>query len=109
VYVPTEETTTCIITKRDRIRLGNVDEHKSLTENFSAVIDLYERSLMTPAQIDAANSSEVFEAEHVIELALEVLHDKVVSCDTCKYSEDYTTEPCDGCLDFSEWEHGVNT
>lgn len=108
VYVPTEETTTCIITKRDRIRLGNVDEHKSLTENFSAVIDLYERSLMTPAQIDAANSSEVFEAEHVIKLALEVLHDKVVSCDTCKYMpEIYDTEPCDGWFDFSEWEGGV--
>lgn len=77
VYIPQEETTTCVITKHDRIRLGNVDGHKSLTENFTTVIDLYERACMTPAQIDAANPAEVFEAEHVIELALEVLHDKI--------------------------------
>lgn len=98
------EPTPVVITRRDRSRLGNVDITKSLTENFTTVIDLYERTLMTPAQIDAANSSEVFEAEHVIELALEVLHDKVVSCDTCRYECDWNAAPCDGCIDFSEWE-----
>ena len=77
IRVPRDETTTCVITQHDRIRLGDVDRRKSLTENFTTVIDVYEKSLMTPAQIDAANSSEVFEAEHVIELALEVLHDKI--------------------------------
>ena len=112
VYAPHKETTTYVITKRDRTRLGNVDNTKSLTENLTTVIDLYERALMTPSQIDAANPSEVFEAEHVIELAFEVLRDKVVSCDTCKYLHKiYDTEPCDGCIDFSEWERSrvVNT
>jgi hypothetical protein len=99
------ETIACVITKRDRTRLGNVDNTKSLAENLTTVIDLYERALMTPAQIDAANPSEVFEAEHVIELTLEVLRDRVISCYTCKYlHEIYDTEPCDGCIDFSEWE-----
>lgn len=99
-----EETTTVVITRRDRTRLGEVNKRRSLTENMTSVIDVYEKSLMTPAQIDAANSSEVFEAEHVIELALEVLHNKVVSCDTCRYECDWNTAPCDGCIDFSEWE-----
>jgi hypothetical protein len=99
------ETIACVITKRDRTRLGNVDNNKSLTENFTTVIDLYERALMTPAQIDAANPSEVFEAEHVIELAFEVLHDRVISCDTCRHECDYGNLSCDGCIDFSEWEH----
>lgn len=38
------------------------------------VMDVYERSLMTPAQIDQASPSEVSEAEWVIERALNVLH-----------------------------------
>jgi hypothetical protein len=106
-YAFMQENVTCIITRADRIRLAEVDKYKSSIKNFKTVMDLYERACMTPAQIDAANSSEVFEAEHVIELALEVLRDKVVSCDTCKYMpEIYDTEPCDGCLDFSEWDKG---
>lgn len=104
VYIPRGETTTCVITRHDRIRLGDVDITKSLTENFSTVIDLYERAMMSPRQIDEKNPSEVFEAEHVIELALEVLHDKVVSCDTCRYECDWDVAPCNGCIDFSEWE-----
>lgn len=104
VYAPHEETTTCIITKRDRKRLGNVDKRRSITENMALIIDLYERTLMSAAQIDAANPSEVYEAEHVIELVLEVLHDKVVSCDTCRHECNWNTVPCDGCFDFSEWE-----
>lgn len=99
-----EETTTVVITKRDRIRLGNIDRRKSLTENFTTVIDLYERTLMSPAQIDKANPSECGDAEWIIERALEVFHDRVVSCDTCRYECDWNTAPCDGCIDFSEWE-----
>lgn len=72
-----QEYITCVITRADRIRLNEVDKHKSSMKNFKTVMDLYERAMMTPAQIDAANPAEVFEAEHVIELALEVLHDKI--------------------------------
>lgn len=67
-------TSAVVITKADRIRLDNVNKRRSLTENIATLIDLYERSLMTPAQIDAASPSEVFEAEWVIERALNVLH-----------------------------------
>lgn len=67
-------TSAAVITKADIIRLGNVNKRRSLTENIATLIDLYERSLMTPAQIDAASPSEVFEAEWVIERALNVLH-----------------------------------
>ena len=76
-YEAMHEMTTCVVTRADRIRLSDVDTHCSMTENLCTVLDLYERSLMTPAQIDAASPSEVFEAEHVIERALEVLHDTV--------------------------------
>ena len=71
-----EETTTIVITKRDRNRVGEVDRRKSLTENVTTVIDLYERSLMSPAQIDAMSPSETSNAEWVIERALMVLHGK---------------------------------
>ena len=76
-YDLAHEVTTCAITRGDRIRLGNINKQCSLTTNITTVLDLYDRSLMSPAQIDAANISEVSEAEHVIELALEVLHDNV--------------------------------
>lgn len=72
-----QENVTCVITRADRIRLDEVDKHKSSIKNFKTVMDLYERASMPPEWIDAANTSEVFEAEHVIELALEVLHDKI--------------------------------
>ena len=71
-----KETTTCIITKEDRTRLENVNNKRSLTENVTTVIDLYERSLMSPAQIDAMSPSETSNAEWVIERALMVLHGK---------------------------------
>ena len=99
-----QENITCIITRADRIRLDEVDKNKSSMKNFKTVMDLYERALMTPEQIDAANPSEVCEAEWVIERVLEVLHDKVVSCDTCIYECNWNVPPCDRCLDFSEWE-----
>ena len=76
-YELMQENVTCVITRADRIRLSEVDKHKSLTKNFKTVMNLYERASMTPAQIEAANPPEVFEAEHVIELALEVLHDTI--------------------------------
>jgi len=76
-YEMMQEKVTCVVTRADRIRLDGVDKHKSSIKNFTTVMDLYERSLMTPAQIESANSPEVFEAEHVIKLALEVLHDKI--------------------------------
>jgi hypothetical protein len=38
------------------------------------VIEVYKRTLMTPAQIDAASPSESPDAEWVIERALNVLH-----------------------------------
>ena len=38
-----KETTTCVITRADRIKLGEVDKTKSLTENFATVIAAYER------------------------------------------------------------------
>ncbi|NIA12246.1 MAG: hypothetical protein GWP10_21645 [Nitrospiraceae bacterium] len=41
------------------------------------IIDVYKRTQMTPAQIVAANDPEVFEAEHVIALALEVITDSI--------------------------------
>jgi hypothetical protein len=105
-YAFMQENVTCIITRADRIRLDEVDKYKSSIKNFKTVMDLYERACMTPAQIDAANTSEVFEAEHVIELALEVLRNGVVACNTCRFIGD--TNPCDKCYDFSEWEQGVN-
>ena len=46
------------------------DTHISL---MTMLIDEHERLQMTPEEIDAKNPSEVFEAEHVIILALEVL------------------------------------
>lgn len=101
------DTTTVVITRRDRSRLGNVDITKSLTENFTTIMDVYERTLLSPAQIDEANPSECGDAEWIIERALEVLHDKVVSCDTCIYPCDWNVAPCDGCLDFSEWDNGA--
>ena len=67
-------TTTVVITEADQVRLGNVNKHRSLAENVFVLLGVYERSLMTPAQIDAASPSEVFEAEWVIERALNVLH-----------------------------------
>jgi hypothetical protein len=95
---------TCIITRADRIRLEGVDKNKSTMKNFKTVIDLYERSLMTASHIDAANPSEMSDAEWVIDRVLEVLHDKVVSCDTCIHKYNLEVPPCDGCLDYSGWE-----
>lgn len=69
-----EETTTCIITRADRIRLGDVDQDKSLADNFKTVIDVYQRAQLTPEAIDELNPSEMGGAEHVITLALEVIN-----------------------------------
>lgn len=57
----------------DRMRTFGTDEEE-YDIIFNRVMDVYERSLMTPTQIDAMSPSEVFEAEFVIERALEVLH-----------------------------------
>ena len=40
----------------------------------SQIIEVYKRTLMTPAQIDEASPSECADAEWVIERALNVLH-----------------------------------
>ena len=62
---------------RDRLKTFGIkgDTYDRILER---LMDVYERSLMTPAQIDAASPSEVVEAEHVIERALEVLHGKKI-------------------------------
>lgn len=72
-----KETSTCVITRIDRIRLGEVDPMKSLTENFSTVMALYERACWSSEQIVSANDPEVYEAEWVLSRALDVLHDKI--------------------------------
>lgn len=72
-----EETTTCIITRADRIRLGDVDQDKSLADNFKTVIDVYQRAQLTPEAIDELNPSEMGGAEHVITRALEVLNNTI--------------------------------
>lgn len=70
-------TTTCVITHADRIRLGDVDRSRSLTDNFTKVIDVYDRAQLSPAEIDRLNPSETGDSEHVLTLALEVLNDMI--------------------------------
>jgi len=58
---------------RDRLKTFGIkgDKYDRILER---LMDVYERSLMTPAQIDAASPSESGDAEWVIERALGVLH-----------------------------------
>lgn len=62
---------------RDRLKTFGIkgDKYDVILER---LMDVYERSLMTPAQIDAASPSEVAEAEWVILRALGVLHDNKI-------------------------------
>jgi len=73
----TQEKTTTTITRADRMRLMDVDKNEPTWDNINRVLNVYERACMTPAMIDELNPSEVFEAEHVIERALEVLHGRI--------------------------------
>lgn len=58
---------------RDRLKTFGIKGEK-YDRILERLMDVYGRSLMTPAQIDAADSSEVYEAEWVIKRALGVLH-----------------------------------
>ena len=72
-----QQMTTCVITSANRVRLGNIDLSRTLSDNFTTVIDVYERAQMTPEDIDAMNPSESGDAKHVITRALEVLNDNI--------------------------------
>ena len=74
--------TTIEIWKTTRDRLLEIGKmHDSYDDVLTRLIDLYERSQMTSSQIDAASPSEVFEATHVIERALEVLRGEIPEVD----------------------------
>lgn len=60
--------------------LKEFKEHNKLDtygDAIAKIVEVYKRTLLTPAQIVSANDPEVYEAEHVIERALEVIHDKI--------------------------------
>ena len=76
-----QEKTTATITRADRMRLMDVNKNEPTWDNINRVLDLYERACMTPAMIDKLNPSESPDAEHVLKLALEVLHDRIPETD----------------------------
>ena len=72
-----QKTTTCIIRRLDRNRLINIDQDKSLEENLTTVLAVYDIAQLSPTEIDALNPSESGDSEHVLTLALEVLNDRI--------------------------------
>ena len=76
-----EEMTACVITRADRIRLGEVDPHETLAVNITTLLDLYERAQMSPSAIDKSNPTEVYEAEWVITRVLEFLRGEIPEAD----------------------------
>ena len=71
------KTTTCIVRRLDRNRLINIDQDKSLEENLTTVLAVYDIAQLSPTEIDALNPSESGDSEHVLTLALEVLNDRI--------------------------------
>ena len=65
---------------RDRLKTFGIKGEKYDTI-LERLMNLYERSQMTPAQIDELNPSEVYEATHVIACALEVLRGEILEVD----------------------------
>jgi hypothetical protein len=61
----------------DKLKKFAEFEGETYSSILNRLIDVYQHTQLTPAQIDAKNPSEVFEAEHVIALALEVIRDNI--------------------------------
>ena len=62
---------------RDRVKQFADFKDETYSSILERLMDVYDRVQLTPAQIVAANDPEVFEAEHVIALALEVIRDNI--------------------------------
>jgi len=77
IFESMHKLTTCVITHADQMRLSSVNQKKTLTENFTTVLDTYHLAQMSPASIDEMNPSESGDSEHVLTLALEVLNDRI--------------------------------